>query len=220
MAYIPKNKIKTNLYTTGNEFIIESTGEEYIGYYYSLYTGEKYTGKTQNDPPNQLLVPFQSQPLSDKTVEYIDNFIPYSTTISNIDEGPFPNKSSNSFLDRATYYYINDQGADETYRLPRSYYSLPTVDDYNLGVFTRYFCVKINETHYIETNKEDYEEIFKSNPEYLFQMYTPFKLQWTLVGNERYVFNTNRNAVIIAEKRLKRIGLKEFLKGNYLKFYK
>ena len=46
MAYIPKNKIKTNLYTPGGEFAVEATGVEYVGLYYSLYTGEKYTGKT------------------------------------------------------------------------------------------------------------------------------------------------------------------------------
>ena len=47
--YIPKNRIKTNLYTPGNEFLIKLTGEDYMGYYHSLYTGKFYTGKTQND---------------------------------------------------------------------------------------------------------------------------------------------------------------------------
>ena len=38
--YIPKNRIKENLYTPGNEYVIKSTKENYIGYYHSLYTGK------------------------------------------------------------------------------------------------------------------------------------------------------------------------------------
>jgi hypothetical protein len=44
--YIPKNRIKTNLYTPGNEFIFKSDKTNYIGHYYSLYTGKFFTGKT------------------------------------------------------------------------------------------------------------------------------------------------------------------------------
>jgi hypothetical protein len=48
MAYIPKNKIQTNLYTRGGEYIISSTKETYIGYYHKLYNGKAYTGETPN----------------------------------------------------------------------------------------------------------------------------------------------------------------------------
>ena len=51
-------------------------------------------------------------------------------------------------------------------------------------------------------------------------MYTPFKFPWTLVGEEKEVEQTNYKIVLLAEKRLGRLGLKEFLKGKYLKFYK
>ena len=37
MPYYPKNRIITNLYTSGGEYIIKKTGLPYIGYYYSLY---------------------------------------------------------------------------------------------------------------------------------------------------------------------------------------
>jgi len=51
-------------------------------------------------------------------------------------------------------------------------------------------------------------------------MFTPFKLQWTLTGDEVYVANTNSNSIRITERKIKRKGLAIFLKKNYLKFYR
>ena len=48
MAYYPKNRIVTNLYTRGGEFSTTITGQEYTGYYYKLYNGTYFTGKTPN----------------------------------------------------------------------------------------------------------------------------------------------------------------------------
>jgi hypothetical protein len=56
MAYIPKNKIQTNLYTSGGEYIIASIQENYIGYYHKLYNGKFFTGKTPNDYNSQELI--------------------------------------------------------------------------------------------------------------------------------------------------------------------
>ena len=47
--YIPKSRIKPNLYTPGNEFMLKSNKENYIGFYHSLWNGKFFTGKTQND---------------------------------------------------------------------------------------------------------------------------------------------------------------------------
>ena len=56
MAYIPKNKIQTNLYTSGEEFTILSSGQNYIGYYYKLYNGKFFTGKTPNDSNTKEII--------------------------------------------------------------------------------------------------------------------------------------------------------------------
>ena len=53
--YYPKYKIKENLYTLGKEYSLFNTNEEYVGYYYELYNGEKYTGKNPNEGPSKLL---------------------------------------------------------------------------------------------------------------------------------------------------------------------
>jgi len=55
--YIPKSRIKPNLYTSGGEYMVLATSIEYVGYYHSLYTGEFFTGKTQNDVNVRKLVP-------------------------------------------------------------------------------------------------------------------------------------------------------------------
>jgi hypothetical protein len=56
MSYIPKNKIQTNLYTSGGEYTTLN-GEIYVGYYYKLYDGTSYTGRNQNEKPNLQLSP-------------------------------------------------------------------------------------------------------------------------------------------------------------------
>ena len=219
MTYIPKNKIKTNLYTSGNQYSIEGTGEEYIGFYYSLYTGEKYTGKTPNDPPNERLIDVAEDAPS--FLKYQDSNLPTTQVCtSNVDYGPFPNKSREGMLDRSQYNFLTETEMGATRLLPSPFYPFPIEDDYKLGVFTRYFCVKTNETQWVEVNKRDYTGILKKSFEYQYQLYQVVKLQWTLRGEVKYVETTNRNSVLIAENEIKRKGLRVFLKENYLKFYR
>ena len=81
--YIPKNKIKTNLYTRNNEFQYLSSGKEYTGYYHKLHTGKFYTGKTPNDKPVEEIikspnndVQWNNTPLTGEGyyVNYADNY--------------------------------------------------------------------------------------------------------------------------------------------------
>jgi hypothetical protein len=76
MAYIPKNKIQTNLYTSGGEYTLISSDQEYIGYYYKLYDGKFFTGKTPNEPNSKEIIsiipikPTNSDFLSTLSVPY------------------------------------------------------------------------------------------------------------------------------------------------------
>jgi len=61
MAYYPKNKIQTNLFTNGGEYqTLESNilgiDTSYTGYYYKLYNGKSYTGKFPGDGNNDEIV--------------------------------------------------------------------------------------------------------------------------------------------------------------------
>ena len=56
MPYYPLSQIKPNLYTNGSEYVLFSTREPYTGYYYEVSDGKRYTGKTIQDGPNNLLI--------------------------------------------------------------------------------------------------------------------------------------------------------------------
>ena len=205
MTYIPSNRIKTDLYTNGTEYQIQSTGVTYVGPYWKKYTGEKFTGKNPNEIPSQKLVPINkpsNNALTNKT----------SYSFMEIDDIPKP----------LVVEYLNIKNIDfttQTKNLPTSYYPNPTEDDYNLGVFTRYFCVKANEDIYLEISKDTYDALNNQKGDWLWELYTPFQFLWTISGEDKEVEKTNYNMTIIQEKRLKRRGLTQFLRNNYLKFY-
>lgn len=67
MAYYPKNKIQTNLFTNGSEYqTLDSNllglNTSYTGYYYKLYNGKAYTGKFPEDGNNTELVLISGKP--------------------------------------------------------------------------------------------------------------------------------------------------------------
>ena len=60
MAYIPLNKIVTNIITDGNEYQFPN-GQIYRGFYWKNYKGEFFTGKTPNDSPTLQIFPISNQ---------------------------------------------------------------------------------------------------------------------------------------------------------------
>ena len=59
--YYPKSQITPNLYTNGGEFVYADTQEAYSGYYFKISTGKYFTGRNQDDRPNELLNPITNQ---------------------------------------------------------------------------------------------------------------------------------------------------------------
>lgn len=218
--YIPKNRIKTNLYTPGNEFVIKETGENYTGYYHQFYTGVYITGKTPNEKPNLELIKNSSQTngIEEATSKDPSNGSGFQQYSSNYD-GDFKNKSETSMKDLDTYHKVKNVGFEKVRLLPQQYYPTPTKDDYNLGVFTRYFVIKANEIKYIEVDETTYKKIKNQDPKWSHTLYIPFKLQWTLTGDKVKVYETNKNIVLIESRKLKKPGLNLFLRDNYLQFY-
>lgn len=215
--YVPKNRIKTNLYTSGGEYVIKSTLENYIGPYHSLYDGTFFTGKTPNDPPIVEIISTQKSINSQVQADEID--LPYQYYADNYDGKTFEDQIQDvQAVD--TYHLVNDIGFDKTQLIPQQFFPQPTPDDYELGSFIRYFCVKYNEDIYKEISKKTYDMLVNEDQKISWQMYFPFKLQWTLTGEESSVEVTNSNITEIQEQRMKRTGLGRFLKFNFLKFYK
>ena len=202
--YYPKNKIKTDLYTNGDEYRTIKELTPYTGPYYSFFTGEKYTGKTPDDGPSILLVPLKEDTVPD--------------TINTPNYKYFLNKERNPFI--LPYQILKSvEGNKKTY-LPYGEYPTPTEDDYKIGEFQRYFLAKTVENSYIELKEEQYKKYKTKDKTVAWKYYTPFTISWQLTGTKEHVYQTNQKLTVLAEKQIKRTGLQQFLKENYLKFYK
>lgn len=92
MAYFPKNKIKTNLYTRGQEFIFLTTKENYTGYYHKLYNGKFFTGKTPDDSNPLELIPLiksLNQVSNDSVLQTNPGFYPSQPTPQDYKKGEY-----------------------------------------------------------------------------------------------------------------------------------
>jgi hypothetical protein len=199
MPYYPKNRIQTNLYTNGREYIIKSNNQEYTGYYYKLYNNTFFTGKTPNDLPTQELIPFgQSQ----------------EDTINTVILNPSP--SLNDLI------YSNLTSNPSPKIVPSPYYPSPSTDDYKLGEFQRYFMKQINNSLYTEISKKDYDSLVNKNESYLWQLYFPISIPWEISGDKSEVEQINKKITLLAEQQNKIYGFSFFIEktGGYLKFYK
>ena len=115
---------------------------------------------------------------------------------------------------------LSKANINKKFKNPTPFYPQPTKDNYKLGEFQRYFCVKANELKYTEVTKEQYEKFKNKDQSVAWQYYIAFTLPWDISGEKDKVYKTNRNIVLITEQNIKRRGLQEFLRKNYLKFYK
>jgi hypothetical protein len=174
MAYYPKNKIKTNLTTSGKEYLIASTLASYSGFYYKLYNGEAYTGKFPGDGNNNLLIPI-TQGITQPSVQ-----------------------------------------SSTTTEIPPLY---PTEQDYKNGMFLRYFSKKRNEYLFEELTKDQYDTL--NNPKNpMFTLYKPFFIKWMLTGDKQKVADFNFYSIRNAEEKEGVLGLNEYLKMDYLQYYR
>lgn len=197
--YFPASQIKTNLYTNGGEFMIKSSGADYIGSYWKTSSNKYYTGKTPSDIVVEELVinsPSTDDNLTSEAYSYLgqetSNFKNYS-------------KLNNSFINPLI--------------LPTSYNPKPNNDDYELGEFTRYFVKKTNEIIYTEINENTYNKISTKDSTYMFQMYVPFKFAWKLTGQKNDVYFTNKKVTKYMSETFNLPMLSTFLKEDFLKFY-
>lgn len=223
--YVPKNRIRTNLYTRGGEYQAKANQQPYAGYYHVLYNGKIYSGKNPNDAAIFELEKVDTSPLETTPYELSpQNKI--ALFINDGDPAVAPGEADSpslwnqgdivSYL-KSTQQPLNDDNPRDT---PQPYYPQPTPEDYAYGSFIRYFLIKINEVKFVEIDKATYDNFDAKKKSVVFELYTPFKLPWTITGVEKEVEQTNYNIVLLAEQRLNRLGLREYLRGNYLKFYK
>jgi hypothetical protein len=189
--YYPKSQIKTNLYTNGDEYILSTNQQNYKGYYYKTSNGDKYTGKFPDDGSNILLV--ELTPSSDEPGE------------------------NNPILTLAISQYNTNLQLERF--LPLSNQPSPSLQDYILGSFTRYFCKKTNELKYIEINKETHDKLKVRDKQIAWDLYEPQSIVWQINGDREGTFLANKNNIALLEKRQKWYGFSQYLKEDYLKYY-
>lgn len=194
--YYPNSQIKTNLFTNGEEYIIQTTKEKYKGYYYELANGKKYTGKSPNEPSSQLL---ESLPLSFPSTQDI--------------EGTSPLILQNSYAINYNNIPINPRS------IPLYNPSIPTQKDYDLGVFQRYFCKKNNELVYIEIDKTTFQQLNSNSNKIAWDLYSALSLNWYLTGDKSKVYNANKGLSTLIETKEKWHGFTQYFKDKYLKYY-
>ena len=218
--YIPKSRIKPNLYTRGDEYMLISNNENYIGFYHSLWNGKFFTGKTQNDSNIREITPVFI-PEGEDIVGSKETIEPENILALLKPHAPELDIYNFSQQDILTYPQLQRKSTVDLdlKKLPFQSYPKPTEDNYQLGSFTRYFTVKVNELQYLELNLPSYTKLKKKDNNWMWEMYIIFSLQWTLTGEQEEVARTNRNQILIAEKQIKRLGFDSFLRRDYLKFY-
>lgn len=139
--YIPLGKIDPTIYyTSGGEFVIESTGIEYVGYYHKDTYGGLWTGQTHT--VNSLSL---SQPPTTVLDPSINVYAPTS----------------------AEYYGLLKQNKSYavSIKTPKNNSLPPNQDDYEKTYYTRYiFRYKLSSgLTFVETNKNEYFNIVNSN---------------------------------------------------------
>lgn len=201
MPYYPENRIITNLYTNGGEYVLKSDGTPYLGFYHSLYDGTFFTGKTQNDG-------------------FPAEIIPVPALSNNEDNSLYVTITNESDLKADNYLRVKG-GSPRDKRLPTPFYPNPTRQDYELGEFQRYFTKQINDYVFIEIDQETYDKLQGHSDEYYWQLYFSISIPWELVGNKEEVEKINRKIVVQAEVGYNFYGFSKFieLNGGYLKFY-
>jgi hypothetical protein len=218
--YYPKSQITSNLYTNGNEFVTEDTLTSYIGYYFKTSNGKFYTGRNPSDRPNTELIPTNLE-FSSEDIFNTNNAPEVALIISSDNPNAF--EFVTNFNVNTIITYLNTKNINP-YNPPVQfvpYYSpvTPTTQDYQIKEFRRYFCKKTNELIYIEINQQQYKQLVSKDPQILWQLYEPFFIDWQISGDKQQVIKTNRNSVDLLVLRQKFIGLNEYLKKDYSKYY-
>ena len=157
--YFPKHQIIPNLSTQGGELkYAQEPSTEYSGSYFKTSDGRFYTGKDSTDKPNLplSLVSTSSNPLSNPEINPTNNKTSFVKLEHNEPRG------INMYIEDVDYYRarsIKDRG--DAPRPPVKSSPLPTEQEYDKGIYYRYFMKKGNEGLFIEVNLDEYNIFLK-----------------------------------------------------------
>lgn len=219
MTYFPKSQIKENQFTPGAEWYYVKNNSSYTGFYYVLSNGKAFTGKNPNDPPNEEITKKSEIFSSQAKNGIIDDSTNGVTYADNWDGTTYDNQIQNA-QDVEIYGILTDVDYNLVRAKPQYSPTFPSPEDYEKGMFVRYFVCKINQLEYLEINKETYDNIFTQNKIWMWENYIPFTLDWYINGDIDRVFNNNKGSIFIKEKEINKKGLEDYLGKQYLEYFK
>ena len=204
--YYPKSQIKTNLFTSGNEYVYLGTNNFYSGSYFITGDGKIFTGKNSNNKPNN----------------------PLEAVSINLNDFPIDNPELEEFPDSYNiidddYYWAKKINLNDTTPFPKppiQIQPLPTPNNYNIGEIQRYFTSKINEVKYTEINESQYNSFVSKDSTVQHSLYIAFQLPWVITGNRSNTYNVNMKTVNRVQKNFKLQGFKSYFKGRYDQLFK
>jgi hypothetical protein len=207
--YFPKNKIRTGLYANDGEFIYLDDSSSFSGYYYSLYNGTFFEGKSPTKGNREIIkiIFSKNNEIVKSSIRPIDEFGWNGQIASTANNGSFVKEA-----------LIISTG--QIQNVPISSYRSPLSTDYSIGQFIRYFCRKVNEPVFLEINKSTYNALYNQNENWV-NLYIPFQMYWLIAGDYQQVIKTNKINSIKKEQTLQVYGFTQYIEknGGYDKYY-
>lgn len=158
MPYIPKAKI-SYLNTNGNELVVMSNNNDYVGPYIKVNDGRYYAGWSNTNLGSELFLKTQEENGSIlKQLIKSKNVVKFKLLKPQIE-----NRLRNT-------------------QLPPVIKNTPTDNDYLSGFFTRYFSKRINSYSYLEISKDTYDAINRKESTYDYNLYVVGSLRWYITG--------------------------------------
>lgn len=158
MAYLPKNKYKV-LYTNGDKYKLEDTGQPYTGEYIKTVEGDLYAGKDPSDLKGKLI---------------------------SLDVLRSKNILTNHRNNRIYQLLDRDRAKIQDNYIPiPSSNPLPTAKDYNNGYYNRYLSVRLNTKKYQEISGDVYKKFRERS--YNKSLNKVFFIKWDLTNNSEEI---------------------------------
>lgn len=193
MKYYPKSQIKTGLYTKGNEFIVTQTGQQYIGEYWGISTGEFFSGKGPDYNPSFKLSPVSQ--INKNTLK--------------VENSPVEEDSTSYYIPDETYNNIKNIPLNQQApRYPKQYVSSPNENDFKNGYMMKYFLKKGNEYKYIEISQSEYLLYISKSSTIPNELFIPKSMKWELNKDNSY-------NVAYIENTMGWYGFTQYFKGKF-----
>ena len=204
--YYPPNQIKPNLYANAGESTFTLTNLPFSGSYHQLSNGKYYSGALHSNESQEITL--NSTPGGNQDPSIVNSgMLPQVVEINTF------------ILNNNSYSRLTNQNTTPK-ELPVNLQNLPTLQDYQIGEFRRYFAKQINQDIYIEFTQDLYDRLISQDPSIYYEQYTSFKLPWRLIGDKQQVARTNKNIVDLTSQQFNLSRFGRYLKDNYLKYYK